>query len=58
MELIKLAPTAFPCLQGVRNAILDLNEQHNLLDCEPRFSFMVASEVADVWRVMLKDVYD
>ena len=39
MEVIKVAPTAFPCLQGVRRAILDLNEKHNLIDCEHRFSF-------------------
>ena len=57
MELVRLAPTGFPAHASVREALLQLDSRFNIFAGQSN-TFKVASDAADVWRVMCRDLYD
>ena len=58
MALLAVCPSAFPCHSGVRAALIEIDDKMLIIGCDRRFQHKIASEAADIWRVMCKDLYD
>ena len=57
-ELLKVAPTGFPAQSKLRMALEYLQLKHNIFgDLGAASLYQVASEAADRWRIMAKDVH-
>ena len=56
-DLVGLAPTAFPAQACVKDSLLLLQAKFKIFNCQPYQEEKRASEAADVWRVMCKDLY-
>ena len=56
--LLTLAPTGFPSHPDLRRAFVILNQRFNALQVSQRQEEKAASEAADKWRIMCRDVYN
>jgi hypothetical protein len=56
--LLKLAPSAFPSHPDLRRTFVILNQRFHVLQVSQRQEEKAASEAADKWRIMCKDVYN
>ena len=56
--LLTVAPNGFPAHGDIRQCLLSMQEKSSVLKTSNQTAFAAATEAANVWRVMMRDVYD